>query len=363
MTRNLLPCCAEISYYREKASDFDNLVRRHEGSLLLLQGISKRYRTHSYKFACFSGDFVFSNVQVHVTGRKPRKWVPAFRTHKRIRAQDPDLVWVHGLGNIIQVLHLRWTLGRKTKLIVQHHGERRGSALKRALLKFCSIYVDAFLFTSDEMAANLGLDRKKVHELMEGSTSMKAIAKTVARASLNIPQECLVYLWVGRLINLKNPLFFLRVFKAFAKQNPMIRLYLLYTDDTLLKESKSLCGDHANIVFVGRIPHANMASWYSMADYFVSASLHEGSGYALCEAMACHLPPLVPSIPSFRFMTNEGTCALLYESQNENSLRSALEHSRQINRTELQEKVRAQFEARLSYQALAKELISFFASL
>ena len=46
-----------------------------------------------------------------------------------------------------------------------------------------------------------------------------------------------------------------------------------------------------NILFSGRVPHAEVVTWLSAADVFALPTLSEGSCNAVIEAMACGLPP------------------------------------------------------------------------
>jgi len=43
-----------------------------------------------------------------------------------------------------------------------------------------------------------------------------------------------------------------------------------------------------------------MSAFFSAADIFIVGSHHEGSGYALMEALACGAIPVVTNIPAFR---------------------------------------------------------------
>jgi len=52
------------------------------------------------------------------------------------------------------------------------------------------------------------------------------------------------------------------------------------------------------VTVAGPVPHGDIAAWLSAADLYLSTSRHEGSGYALIEAMACGCPPVVTDLPS-----------------------------------------------------------------
>ncbi|HEX3386522.1 MAG TPA: glycosyltransferase, partial [Mucilaginibacter sp.] len=82
-----------------------------------------------------------------------------------------------------------------------------------------------------------------------------------------------------------------------------------------------------SITLVGELPHDELQYWFNSADFTLSASHYEGSGTAVCEAMSCGCVPIVTDIPSFRMITDNGRCGLLYEPGNEHALLDALRPS------------------------------------
>ena len=60
------------------------------------------------------------------------------------------------------------------------------------------------------------------------------------------------------------------------------------------------------------IVQSELEKIYNQHQFFILGSHYEGSGYALLEAMACGCIPIVTNIPSYKFMTNNGDCALLF---------------------------------------------------
>jgi glycosyltransferase involved in cell wall biosynthesis len=54
------------------------------------------------------------------------------------------------------------------------------------------------------------------------------------------------------------------------------------------------------VTLLGAKPRAEMELYYRAADLYVQTSRREGSGYALLEAMACGVAPIVSSIPAAR---------------------------------------------------------------
>jgi len=254
----------------------------------------------------------------------------------------------------LKVIHLRFVLGKKVKILVQHHAERPVGFIRKNLLKLSSFHVDGYLFTSKKIAIKLGIGEKKVFEMMEASSEIEKIDSIFARRVLNVQGDKTVYLWVGRLIDIKNPLFFLENFNKFSRNHAKVQLYILFQDDYLIKECREITVNNPNITFVGQVKHSSMHLWYGCADFFVSASVYEGSGYALCEAMSATLIPIIPSIDAFDFMTNNGECAISYQNNIGYSLLKALENSLLIDRAVMKSKIKKQYSAKLSSKAVSE---------
>jgi glycosyltransferase involved in cell wall biosynthesis len=75
--------------------------------------------------------------------------------------------------------------------------------------------------------------------------------------------------------------------------------------------SKRLC---SRVALHGVLGREQLQSLYAGADFFVLGSHHEGSGYALAEAMAHGVVPVVTAIASFSTMA--GTAAHFWSAGN-----------------------------------------------
>jgi glycosyltransferase involved in cell wall biosynthesis len=113
-----------------------------------------------------------------------------------------------------------------------------------------------------------------------------------------------------------------KAFLAFAEVNPDTRLYMIYHTDELLNDIKALQTDA--IKLIGKVPHDDLLYWFNSVDFIVSGSHYEGSGAAICEAMSCGCIPVVTDILSFRMITDNGNCGILYPPGNEQAMLSAL---------------------------------------
>jgi glycosyltransferase involved in cell wall biosynthesis len=205
----------------------------------------------------------------------------------------------------------------------------------------------------------------KLHEVMEVSSVFYPIDRETALAKTKISAQK-NYLWVGRLNENKDPLNVIKAFLAFADHYPDANLYMLYHTEELLPEIKTLLTNHPNadkIILVGKVLNDEMLYWYNSANFIVSGSRYEGSGTAVCEAMSCGCVPVITDIHSFRSMTDNGNCGILYEPGNEQALLTALLHSQQIELNVYKQKVLDFFQETLSFKAIATKFHAIASSL
>jgi glycosyltransferase involved in cell wall biosynthesis len=237
-----------------------------------------------------------------------------------IAAHKPDIVHVNGLIFPQLVAGIRAAVGARTAIVVQHHGGEfpiRGSGLvgmwRRRRWRDGLAAADAISFTAREQAdpwRSAGvLGDQRILEIVEASTTLRTVARERARSALDLSGEPLI-LWVGRLTTNKDPLAVLDGLEKALPQLPGARVVMVFGDDTLLdsvearvRGSSVLSGA---VTLAGRVAHDDMPNYYGAADIFVSGSHSEGSGYALIEALAAGLTPIVTDIPAFQRIA--GTC-------------------------------------------------------
>lgn len=311
-----------------------------------------------------------NGVQYHFTNYKRWQLLLPFQFNLFIKKLKPDVVIVHGLISPWQVVILRWQLGGCVKIIVQHHAEPPLKDIRQYLQHWADRYIHAYLFCARELAnpwielAQIK-DQGKIREVMEVSSLFSPTNKDVAKSITEISGQ-FNFLWVGRLLPIKNPLLVVQAFGRFVKLNPKAKLYMIYQSTELLKDVLKLINEmeaQTSIILVGKVEHDDLIQWYSSSDFIISSSLYEGSGTAICEAMSCGCIPILPSIPSFRMMTENGECGLLFTSQSSENLYTALTKSLTLNLPLESEKVLKQFNAKLSPESIAKKIYEVISSL
>jgi len=171
-------------------------------------------------------------------------------------------------------------------------------------------------------------------------------------------------LWVGQLIDRKDPLTVLSGVSLASQALPGLQLWCCFQTDTLLQRVRARI-EHdpalrGRVHLLGRVEHERIETLMRAADLFVAASRFEGSGYALLEALACGLAPVVTDIPSFRALTANGQIGRLWPCGDAQGLAGALVQVASQPRTPLRLSVRAHFERHLSLDALGRTLLQAY---
>ena len=128
-----------------------------------------------------------------------------------------------------------------------------------------------------------------VLEIPEASTTIAPVDRREAAARTGITGGPAL-LWVGRLDANKDPLTVLAALAQALPQLPGARCWMIFQGGELEGAvRRRVDGDailRERVTLVGSVPHDRMPDYYCAADILISGSHHEGSGYALIEAMA-----------------------------------------------------------------------------
>lgn len=302
------------------------------------------------------------------------RWQIPLRFHREVAAlagaSRTAVVHFNGLLFPLQLRALRRVLPRDTALVAQHHAEKPWRGLLRNLQASGLRAADAFLFAAGEAAApwrsaSLIQRRQRVFEVMEGSTHFRRGDHDASRARTGLHGDPVV-LWVGRLNANKDPLTVLEGFERALPAIPAARLYMVFSEDPLLPEVRSRIQRcpalRSSVSLLGTVPHAAMEDLYNSADYFVSGSHYEGSGYALAEAMACGVVPVVTDIPAFRTMTGGGSLGACWRAGDAQAFAVALQRVWRERRRDQALAVTRHFADRLSYPAIARDALAAYSS-
>lgn len=303
----------------------------------------------------------------------PAVYEPAARAIGAIHSSRPDLIHFHSVTlhwNLFLLLH---ALAPKAPPLVLHYhgGYPASNPLAQWVQRFNFSHADRLLFTTTEHAlpflkAGILKGTDRLVEFMETSSSFRPQPRTEARGATGM-EGSPVFLWVGRLDPIKDPLTALRGFEQIALSWPQARLYLHYLTDELLPEMQAFVAAHPHLLgrveFRGRAPFDRMEQIYNSADFLLQASHREFSGCAVLEAMACGVIPVVTDIPSFRRMTDGGRYGVLFPPGDAQIMASRTLDVATTDIPARSTEVRRHFECALSFPALAMQLHAIYRDL
>ncbi len=299
-------------------------------------------------------------------GREPAMFEPALRATRHIRALKPDVVHFHGMILTWNLALLQAVLGQPAPPMVLHYhgGYPPHNPIARGILRRCFAATQHQCFTTHEHAqpfvsAGMLANGENLVELIETSSNFQAQSKAAARAITRMHGDP-VFLWVGRLHPIKDPLTALRAFATIAQTRPEARLYLHYLTNEMEPELRSFVASQPNlsdkVAFRGRAAFEQMPAIYSSADFMLQASLREFSGCAILEGMACGAIPAISDIPSFRMMTGNGQVGILFPIGDADSLARQILAIPADKIERHAQATRGYFEANLSFTAMALRL-------
>jgi len=223
-------------------------------------------------------------------------------------------------------------------------------------------FILGYFFTSCEQAevwikSQQIINTQKIVEVMECSSIYYPINRNQAKAVTGM-SGLNNYLWVGRLESNKDPITLIKAFIKFLTIRPQAKLHVVYQQDDLLPEVSLLAQDIPNILLISKQNKEQLLVWYNSAEFIISTSHYEGSGIAVCEAMSCGCIPILSSISSFRWMTENGKCGLLFEKGDAENLFQALNKSITLNVLEEQSRTVDFFNDHLSFRSIAKTMLA-----
>ena len=143
----------------------------------------------------------------------------------------------------------------------------------------------------------------------------------VNNINIDIKNNKIIFISVGRLIEYKNPYKVIDVFKEAKKQIP--NAYLILIGDGILEKNVKkyikLNNLEKDVLLKKKISFQEMGAWYRKSKYFISGCETEGFGLAALEAVACGCIPILPNSGAFPeiFLDKK----YLYDVNNVNKIR------------------------------------------
>jgi glycosyltransferase involved in cell wall biosynthesis len=308
-------------------------------------------------------------------GPRPRPWTRPRGLLQAAASARADLVHANGLVFPAFLWQLRRAVPAFVPMVVQHHAggpppramSPRG-ALRHFVWRRGLAGAAAFFFTAPEQGepwrrAGLLRPDQPVHPIPESSRAVRTFPRSEARRRTQMRGEPEL-LWVGRLAPGKDPMAVLEGFASALASLPRAHLTFVYQSDTLLVTLRERLARDPHLAehvrLVGAVPRDALADLLSSADLFVLGSHDEGSGYALLEALATGLVPVVTDIPAFRALTANGSLGALWTPGDATALAKALVAVASHPLAPRREIVRRHFEAELSWPAVGRRALDLY---
>jgi glycosyltransferase involved in cell wall biosynthesis len=283
-----------------------------------------------------------------------------------LQSLEPDVLHVHGLGFPADVLALHRLLPH-TPILLQDHANRPPRIWKRKLWRHAFSVVAGVAFCATAQAQPFVADRligadTRIFAIPESTSRFMPGDREDARRVTALEGEPCV-LWVGHLNDNKDPLTVLEGVSRAVGELPGLQLWCCYGVAPLLGEVQARIQRDSRlrgrVHLLGRVNHQSIEQLMRAADIFVLGSHREGSGYALIEALACGLSPVVTDIPSFRALTND-VVGRLWSCGDPMQLSTTLVAAAAESSPESRARVRAHFDRELSLAAVGRKFAAAY---
>ena len=278
-----------------------------------------------------------------------------------------DVLHVHGLGFGEDAFAISQRLPR-LPLIFQDHADRpprwwwRRSRWRRWYAEVAGVVFTAQALADPFTRAGLFAPLTQLFAIPESSSRFALGSRSDARAATGLYGDPCV-LWVGHLAAGKDPLSVLEGVAQVATRLPGMQLWCAFGNAPLLEDVQRRIDRDPRLTgrvhLLGRVAHAQIQTLMQAADLFVSGSLAESCGYALLEALASGVTPVVTDIPSFRALTDDGRIGQLWPPGDATALAEALVRA-SVTRFSTT-RVRAHFDASLSFAAVGRQWANAYA--
>lgn len=320
--------------------------------------------------------------------------IPAFWNLLRKR-NEYNVIYVCGIRilGLVAVL-ISVLLGKRCVLRLEISGEMSGDYIRQEIseerklfLKFVQVILalrnevlkksDSFISISKAIEDELlqcCVDPSKIKYIPNGIDIIRFSPvdenmKSLLRKKLNIPPKKLVFLYTGRLTQIKGLELLLRVWKRLIQEEKDLHLILVGPGENQFLsceyELKQFVNKHNldSVTFTGAVE--NVYEYLQCSDCFVLPSKSEGLPISLLEAMSCGLPCIATSVGGISDLIENGKNGKLVKVGDEEGIYNAIvELIRNMELARIMgEKGRKSVVERFSIDSIAGEHIKLFVSL
>jgi glycosyltransferase involved in cell wall biosynthesis len=274
-----------------------------------------------------------------------------------IKKKKPQHVIIHGLDYFLEAGLIGFIF--KMPVVLQHHAEKTYLRKKSILMGITDPYIRAYFFNGKELASpylekNIIKNKNKIIEITEATTPFSINEKQTTSTKRIVS--------IGRLNANKNTITILKAINLLKLSRQDFHLSIFYGTSELELELKTYVETnklHSFVSFKGSVSQQEVESVLNQSDLFVSASLYEGSGFSLIEAIACGVYPIVSTISAFNYLVSDLPFKQQFEPTNEIELAQKLNAAlnTELN-TSMRKSIHQYFKKTCSSTAIAEAIHS-----
>jgi glycosyltransferase involved in cell wall biosynthesis len=328
-------------------------------------------------FTCDQFPYAAKEGDTSKVGRLYRVIQNAFKLIAKARQFNPDVVYINSrfevLGStrdFITIFLFKLFYYKKVLFIIKSHGsdieilDSGGFFLKRIVLPFLKKNVAAWLFLSTEERDNIN----KANYFLKSSIFVtKNVVRTNQfkidpsfRKAFNIPGDCKVLLFVGRIINSKGIHEVIDAFHGIQKKHKTVLIVVGGGSEMEAIKNKVIQYNLTGSVILTEefIPEQETIRYYSNSDVLVFPTFHpEGFPMALFNSVAAGLAIVTTPIRAAKdFLTEPENCFWVKPQDSASvfqALDKLLSNEPEMNQMRINNKIKGQI---FSKQYISNEL-------
>jgi glycosyltransferase involved in cell wall biosynthesis len=263
--------------------------------------------------------------------------IQAYKLYRDIKREKPDVVvgWGHEMciytyiaAVFAKVPHIIFNIRTVNPTFYQNPSEPVFRSLHKKMFSYLSMTILNSSFLKEDHAKWLGVNKDKIEVCHNGiEIGPNYQAKVDIRSKLNLPEDSIVVLCVGRFSGEKGQQILVQSAEIMQRyRGGYENVHFIFCGDGVTKEQiENYCKQHQikNLHFVGSVKNVN--DYLKSADIFVMPSDFEGQPNAMMEAMAMGLPCISTDQSGAIDMADDGVEAFFVPPRNSEALADKLE--------------------------------------